>query len=158
MFYTDEEISVITGFLNGYLVRDHASAKVRESYIRISAGLQSHTLTKDDYAWLENALLFLRPYWWSDREDGKMLMDAFLHTQTLAKRIAKKMKDVPADTPFIFFIGLFAFRPFKILSGVMATLICSAGHDRPSRACSAPSSMPNDLKYKAIVAESCRGV
>lgn len=28
MFYTDEEISVITGFLNGYLVRDHASAKV----------------------------------------------------------------------------------------------------------------------------------
>ena len=40
MFYTDEEISVITGFLNGYLVRDHASAKVRESYIRISAGLQ----------------------------------------------------------------------------------------------------------------------
>ena len=36
MFYTDEEISVITGFLNGYLVRDHASAKVRESYIRIS--------------------------------------------------------------------------------------------------------------------------
>ena len=85
MFYTDEEISVITGFLNGYLVRDHASAKVRESYIRISAGLQSHTLTKDDYVWLENALLFLRPYWWSDREDGKMLMDAFLHTQTLAK-------------------------------------------------------------------------
>ena len=67
MFYTDEEISVITGFLNGYLVRDHASAKVRESY------------------WLENALLFLRPYWWSDREDGKMLMDVFLHTQTLAK-------------------------------------------------------------------------
>ena len=104
MFYTDEEISVITGFLNGYLVRDHASAKVRESYIRISAGLQSHTLTKDDYVWLENALLFLRPYWWSDREDGKMLMDAFLHTQTLAKkRIAKKMKDVPSDTPFIFF-------------------------------------------------------
>ena len=48
MFYTDEEISVITGFLNGYLVCDHASAKVRESYIRISAGLQSHTLTKDD--------------------------------------------------------------------------------------------------------------
>lgn len=48
MFYTDEEISVITGFLNGYLVRDCASAKVRESYIRISAGLQSHTLTKDD--------------------------------------------------------------------------------------------------------------
>ncbi len=85
MFYTDEEISVITGFLNGYLVRDHASAKVRESYIRISAGLQSHTLTRDDYVWLENALLFLRPYWWSDREDGKMLMDAFLHTQTLAK-------------------------------------------------------------------------
>ena len=85
MFYTDEEISVITGFLNGYLVRDHASPKVRESYIRISAGLQSHTLTKDDYVWLENALLFLRPYWWSDREDGKMLMDAFLHTQALAK-------------------------------------------------------------------------
>lgn len=90
MFYTDEEISVITGFLNGYLVRDCASAKVRESYIRISAGLQSHTLTKDDYVWLENALLFLRPYWWSDREDGKMLMDAFLHTQTLAKKELRK--------------------------------------------------------------------
>ena len=90
MFYTDEEISVITGFLNGYLVRDCASAKVRESYIRISAGLQSHTLTKDDYVWLENALLFLRPYWWSDREDGKMLMDAFLHTQTLEKKNSEK--------------------------------------------------------------------
>lgn len=91
MFYTDEEISVITGFLNGYLVRDCASAKVRESYIRISAGLQSHTLTKDDYVWLENALLFLRPYWWSDREDGKMLMDVFLHTQTLAKEEYRPM-------------------------------------------------------------------
>ena len=60
--------------------------------------------------------------------------------------------------PSSFFIGLFAFRPFKILSGVTATLICSAGHDRPSRACSAPSSMPNDLKYKAIVTKRCRGV
>ena len=60
--------------------------------------------------------------------------------------------------PSSFFIGLFAFRPFKILSGVTATLICSAGHDRPSRACSAPSSMPNDLKYKAIVAERYWGV
>lgn len=117
MFYTDEEISVITGFLNGYLVRDCASAKVRESYIRISAGLQSHTLTKDDYVWLENALLFLRPYWWSDREDGKMLMDAFLHTQTLAKRIAKKMKDVPADTPFIFFIGFICVSPLQDFVG-----------------------------------------
>ena len=27
-----------------------------------------------------------------------------------------------------------------------------------ARACSAPSSMPNDLKYKAIVTESCRGL
>ena len=79
MFYTDEEISVITGFLNGYLVRDCASAKVRESYIRISAGLQSHTLTKDDYVWLENAQLILRPNWWSARQDGKMHTDAFLH-------------------------------------------------------------------------------
>lgn len=60
--------------------------------------------------------------------------------------------------PSSFFIGLFAFRPFKILSGVTATLICSAGHDRPSRACSAPSSMPNDLKYKAIVAGKYGGV
>lgn len=61
--------------------------------------------------------------------------------------------------PSSFFTGLFAFRPFEILSGVMAMLICSAGHDRPSRARSAPSSMlPNDLKYKAIVAESCRGL
>ena len=117
MFYTDEEISVITGFLNGYLVRDHASAKVRESYIRISAGLQSHTLTKDDYVWLENALLFLRPYWWSDREDGKMLMDAFLHTQTLEKRIAKKMKDVPADTPFIFFYRFICVSPLQDFVG-----------------------------------------
>ena len=48
MFYTDEEISVITGFLNGYLVRDHASAKVRESYIRISAFLHTQTLAKEE--------------------------------------------------------------------------------------------------------------
>mgnify|MGYP000816303970 FL=1 len=32
MFYTDEEVSVITGLLNAYLVREHASEKVRESY------------------------------------------------------------------------------------------------------------------------------
>ena len=82
MFYSDEEVSVITGLLNAYLVREHASEKVRESYTRISAGLQS----RDDYVWLENALLFLRPYWWNDREDGRMLMDALLHTQTLARR------------------------------------------------------------------------
>ena len=72
MFYTDEEVSVITGLLNAYLVREHASEKVRESYTRISEGLQNHALTRDDYAWLENALLFLRPYWWGDREDGRM--------------------------------------------------------------------------------------
>lgn len=35
MFYTDEEVSVITGLLNAYLVREHASEKVRESYTRI---------------------------------------------------------------------------------------------------------------------------
>lgn len=80
------EVSVITGLLNAYLVREHASEKVRESYTRISEGLQSHALTRDDYVWLENALLFLRPYWWSDREDGRLLMDALLHTQTLARR------------------------------------------------------------------------
>ena len=60
--------------------------------------------------------------------------------------------------PSSFFTGLFAFRPFEILSGVTATLICSAGHDHPSRARSAPASMPNDIKYKAIVVESCRGL
>lgn len=49
MFYTDEEVSVITGLLNAYLVREHASEKVRESYTRISEGLQSHALTRDDY-------------------------------------------------------------------------------------------------------------
>jgi hypothetical protein len=79
--------SVITGLLNAYLVREHASEKVRESYTRISEGLQSRVLTRDDYVWLENALLFLRPYWWNDREDGRMLMDALLHTQTLARRV-----------------------------------------------------------------------
>ena len=84
MFYTEEEVSVITGLLNAYLVREHASEKVRESYTRISEGLQSRVLTRDDYVWLENALLFLRPYWWNDREDGRMLMDALLHTQTLS--------------------------------------------------------------------------
>lgn len=30
MFYTEEEVSVITGLLNAYLVREHASEKVRE--------------------------------------------------------------------------------------------------------------------------------
>ena len=35
MFYTDEEVSVITGLLNAYLAREHASEKVRESYTRI---------------------------------------------------------------------------------------------------------------------------
>ena len=45
MFYTEEEVSVITGLLNAYLVREHASEKVRESYTRISEGLpQSHVL------------------------------------------------------------------------------------------------------------------
>lgn len=75
MFYTEEEVSVITGLLNAYLVREHASEKVRESYTRISEGLQSRVLTRDDYVWL-----------WNDREDGRMLMDALLHTQTLARR------------------------------------------------------------------------
>lgn len=45
MFYTEEEVSVITGLLNAYLVREHASEKVRESYTRISEGPpQSHVL------------------------------------------------------------------------------------------------------------------
>ncbi|MEI3127874.1 MAG: hypothetical protein V8T09_01225 [Oscillospiraceae bacterium] len=46
MFYTDEEISVITGFLNGYLVRDCASAKVRELYSR-SIPYQSRALYRN---------------------------------------------------------------------------------------------------------------
>ena len=68
------------------------------------------------------------------------------------------MKDVPADTPFIFFHWLICVSPLRDFVGGHGMLICSAGHDRPSRACSAPSSMPNDLKYKAIVAKRCRGV
>lgn len=89
MFYTEEEVSVITGLLNAYLVREHASEKVRESYTRISEGLQSRVLTRNDYVWLENALLFLRPYWWSDREDGRMLMDALLHADTGTENVIK---------------------------------------------------------------------
>ena len=88
MFYTDEEVSVITGLLNAYLVREHASEKVRESYTRISEGLQSRVLTRDDYAWLENALLFLRPYWWNDREDGRMLMEDVYKRQPSASIFA----------------------------------------------------------------------
>lgn len=67
------------------------------------------------------------------------------------------MKDVPADTPFIFFSVYLRFAPSRFCRGHVHADI-SAGHDRPSRACSAPSSMPNDLKYKSIVAESCRDV
>lgn len=63
------------------------------------------------------------------------------------------MKDVPADTPFIFFHRFICVSPLQDFVGGHGMLICSAGHDRPSRACSAPSSMPNDLKYKAIVAD-----
>ena len=87
MFYTDEEVSVITGLLNAYLVREHASEKVRESYTRISEVVQSRVLTSDDYVWLENALLYLLPFLSIERLDGRMLMDAVLHTQTLARRV-----------------------------------------------------------------------
>lgn len=36
MFYTDEEVSVITGLLNAYLVREHASER-SENHIPGSA-------------------------------------------------------------------------------------------------------------------------
>lgn len=32
MFYTEEEVSVITGLLNAYLVREHASERVKIIY------------------------------------------------------------------------------------------------------------------------------
>ena len=37
-------------------------------------------------------------------------------------------------------------------------LLIHTKDDHPSRARSAPASMPNDIKYKAIVVESCRGL
>ena len=89
-----------------------------------------------------------------DESDDKL----FFHNGTAGRGVAAACCFIQFTATHLFSSGLFAFRPFKILSGVMATLICSAGHDRPSRACSAPSSMPNDLKYKAIVAERYRGV
>ena len=122
MFYTDEEVSVITGLLNAYLVREHASEKVRESYTRISEGLQSHALTRDDYVWLENALLFLRPYWWSDREDGRMLMDALLQafSASFSCDIPRSLRRVTMAMPIWIKRSLFLNETVLLMRNVLA--------------------------------------
>lgn len=67
------------------------------------------------------------------------------------------MKDVPADTPFIFFYRFICVSPLQDFVGVMSTLISPLDMiAHPVPALLRPQCLMTS--NKAIVAESCRGV
>lgn len=59
MFYTQEESSVLGGFLSSYLNRDSASDHVRDAFARFQVGLERGCLQKSELQWAEQMLLAL---------------------------------------------------------------------------------------------------
>lgn len=87
MQYSYEDAAVLTGFLESYLDRDSVAPSVREEYQRFVLRLHSGCLMYADFLWAEKVLLFLKPFWWQEREDQRALANALLRTRTLSREL-----------------------------------------------------------------------
>ena len=83
--YTEDEAAILCGFIGRYIDRDSICDTVRSSYSRLCKGLEQHTLTYQDYLWAEQVLQFLKPQWWTEREDHRTLAALLLKTQSLIR-------------------------------------------------------------------------
>jgi len=83
--YTEEEAAILCGFIGRYIDRDSICDTVRSAYSRLYKGLEQHTLTHQDYLWIEQVLQFLMPQWWTEREDHHALASLLLKTQSLIR-------------------------------------------------------------------------
>lgn len=83
--YTEEEAAILCGFIGRYVDRDSTYDTVRSAYSRLCKGLEQHTLMYQDYLWAEQVLQFLKPQWWTEREDHRALESLLLKTQTLIR-------------------------------------------------------------------------
>lgn len=83
--YTEEEAAILCGFIGRYLDRASVSKTVRADYSRLCKGLEQHILTHQDYLWAEQVLQFLKPQWWTEREDHRALAALLLKTQSLIR-------------------------------------------------------------------------
>ena len=69
--YTEEEAAILCGFIGRYVDRDSTYDTVRSGYSRMCRGLEQHALTHQDYLWTEQVLQFLKPQWWTERENHR---------------------------------------------------------------------------------------
>lgn len=83
--YTEEETAILCGFIGRYVDRDSTCETVRSGYFRMCHRLEQHTLTHQDYLWAEQVLQFLKPQWWTEREDQRVLATLLLKTQSLIR-------------------------------------------------------------------------
>ena len=83
--YTEEEVAILCGFIGRYVDRDSTCETVRSAYSRLCKGLEQHTLMYQDYLCAEQVLQFLKPQWWTEREDHRALAALLLKAQSLIR-------------------------------------------------------------------------
>ena len=82
-FYTREEASALQGFLSAYLDRKSVSEALRSEYVHFAKDLDCGHLSQSQLYWVEQTLLSLRPFWWTEREDRRALANAVLKTRAM---------------------------------------------------------------------------
>ena len=82
-FYTREEAAALQGFLSAYLDRRSVSEALRSEYVHFAKDLDCGHLSRSQLHWVEQTLLSLRPFWWTEREDRRALANAVLKTRAM---------------------------------------------------------------------------
>lgn len=83
--YDVEEEALISFLLGTYLISSTTDLNVKENYQTVLAHLDSHTLDKEDYHRISEALSFLMPVVEKhyDKEGQRIAISALMHSLTL---------------------------------------------------------------------------
>jgi hypothetical protein len=89
VFYSSEEIGLISGVISSYFSYPNVSESAKSKYCEVHTRLLQDELTADDLTAIENALLFLAPFYQDIREDHHEIMSLAFKTAAMRKNLCK---------------------------------------------------------------------
>ena len=89
MQYTDTEAALISGLISTYFFQPAVSASLKDAYRRVLEHLQVGPLSAADLTKIQNALTFLTPVCWENREAHKDFVGVTLKTDALLRAAHK---------------------------------------------------------------------
>jgi hypothetical protein len=87
VFYSSEEVGLISGVISSYFSYPNVSESAKSKYCEVYNRLLQDELTVNDLAAIENALLFLAPFYRDSREDHHEIMSIAFKTAAMRKSL-----------------------------------------------------------------------